>query len=78
MGKRRPFPRSGESNWHPLLGIDRPAPSKHTLAGADHKNESSSFIKWQVAFPASQEGSDVMKRLVWRERFLLDLLRLFA
>lgn len=28
--------------------------------------------------PSFPEGSDVMKRLVRRERFLLDLMRLFA
>lgn len=56
MGKQRPFLNSGESNQHPLLGIDRPAPSKHTLAGADRKNESSSSIKWKVIFPAPLRG----------------------
>lgn len=38
----------------------------------DRENEGSSFTEWQVTFP---QGSDVMKHLVWRERFLLDQMR---
>lgn len=46
-----------------------PALSKHTLAGPDHKNDSSCFIKWKVILPASLEG-DVMNGLVGGEVFI--------
>lgn len=63
---------------HPLLGIGPPAPLKHTLTGAAHEDTASSFISRKFIFPAFPEGSDVVKPLVWWERFLLDLMRQFA